>query len=202
MRKSIVLTAMLTLAAVIGAQPAQAQGISTWNRNWVIGASAGAASLSSDTQPTLGAAVNWGLTPRIGIEASSTWMRRPAADEALSVAMTSQVAVWRRESLTAFARAGVGAFVMTLNTNDDIPEFYRTRMAALPSRSTRAFTDPSVVIGAGVDVRMSRHVHLRPSADVVTVVRDRRTMTVIMTAVQVAYHFETHRITPARAGTR
>jgi hypothetical protein len=202
MRKSIVITAMLTLATVIGAQPAQAQGISTWNRDWVVGASAGAASLPSDTTLALGAAVNWGLTPRIGIEASSTWLRRPGTDEAVAVAITSQVAVWRREAVTAFARGGVGAFVMTLNTGDEIPEFYRARMASLPPGSTRAFTDPSVVIGAGVDLRMSRHLHLRPTVDFVTAVRDRRTMTVMMTAVQVAYHFETHRITPQRAGRR
>jgi hypothetical protein len=203
MRRHLVIASMLTLAAVAAtARPASAQAVN-WNENWVLGVSTGAASASSETGATLGAAVNWGLSSRVGLEASSTWLSRRGANEAVAVAITSQVVVWRREPVSAFARGGVGAFVMTLDTSSaDIPEFYRNRIASLPAGSTRAFTDPSLVIGAGVDLRASRHLHVRPSIDFVTVLRDRRTMTVTMAAIQVAYHFESHRITPERAGRR
>ena len=191
-----ILAAFLTLFP----QPAAAQtDVATpWNECWILSASAGVASTASETGPLLGAAVSWELTRRFSVEASSSWMKRADAVNAVSAAITARIMLSRRRTVTPFVQGGVGAFVMTIDpSRADVPEFYRDRLPSGSRFHQRTFTDPSAVIGVGVDVRASDRVYIRPVVDLITVLRDRSSMTVVTGRIEFAYYLQIPRITPS-----
>jgi hypothetical protein len=61
---------------------------------------------------------------------------------------------------------------------------------------SRIFMDPSVVIGGGANLFVSRHYAIRPAVDATIVMRDGHTQTVTSAVVHVTYHFEDHPVTP------
>jgi hypothetical protein len=196
----------LTVAGVLfAAQPAGAQvapQVSSPVRGWVLAGSAGVASAAGDNGASLGAAVAWNLAPRWGLELGGQWLARPTGQEAWAVAATTQFRVLQRGRAIPYVHAGLAAFTMTLDSRTrPAPDFYRARVHASGQnlfRTRHTFTDPAIVLGGGVDVAVGRNVHVRPSMEALMVVRDRRTFVVPVAAVQVSYHFESGRITPAR----
>jgi hypothetical protein len=195
----------LSIAAavwLVAASPAAAQTspASFWQQCWILSGSAGIASTASESSPLLGAAVSWHLTPRFGVEAGSAWLNPSHRQDAVAAAIAAQIMVTRPRRVTPFVRGGVGAYVMTVDPSDvNVPEFYRRRLAAGSRFTTRTFTDPSVVLGVGLDLKTSERFHVRPVFDVITVVRDGQSMTVMSGSVQVSYHLEMGRVTPAKS---
>jgi hypothetical protein len=191
----------LALAALLAIpQGAAAQSLSSTSLNecWGIGIASGVSSVSSGSAATFGAAVRWDVSPRVGIEAGSSWINLSGRDDAVAVAIAAEINLTRRRAVMPFVRGGVGAYVMTVGAAADAPEFYARRLRGMTARSQYTFTDPSLVVGSGVNLRVSRQIDLRPMVDLVTVVRDGRTHRVTTATVQLAYRFETARITPVR----
>jgi hypothetical protein len=78
-----------------------------------------------------------------------------------------------------------------------MPEFYRRRVGP-GFGTTHTFTDPSFVVGGGVNVFTSRHWAIRPEVEAIVVRRQSRSYVVTAVTVGVAYHFEEHPVTPPR----
>jgi hypothetical protein len=179
---------------------AQTSSASPWQQCWILSASAGIASTPQESSPLLGAAVSWHVTPRLGVEAGTAWVNPSHREDAVAAAIVAQIMVTRPRRVTPFVRGGVGAYVMTVDpAGANAPEFYRRRLATGSRFTTRTFTDPSVVLGVGLDLRSGERFHVRPVFDVITVLRDRQSMTVMSGSVQVSYHIEMGRVTPAKS---
>ena len=188
---------------LLGAGPAIAQVTPTTSspvRVSVLTASTGIASVADDAGLALGASASWIVSDRWGLEIGGTWLKRPGDQEALAVQATAQY--WLRSSGRAlpYLRAGLAAYAMTLDTSDAAPEFYRARLDAADTflRNRHTFTDPALVIGGGVDVQVSRSVHLRPAMQVLAVMRNGDRLIVPMASMDVAYHFDVPVIAPRR----
>ena len=191
------LPGLLTLSARSAA--AQTQVAPPWTQCWILSASGGVASAASESGPLIGAAVSWDLTHRFGVEASSSWMNWGQDTTGAAVAITARIMVTDRRSVTPFVQGGIGAFVMTVDpSGSDVPDFYRRRLTPGSQFQKRTFTDPSAVIGLGVDVRASNRMSVRPVVDLTTVVRDGNTATVVTGRVEFAYYLQLPRITPTR----
>lgn len=65
-------------------------------------------------------------------------------------------------------------------------------------RTSVAFTDPTAVVGGGVNVFVTGHAALRPEVQVRVVARDSRTHVVTAFVMHVTYHIENHPVTRAR----
>jgi hypothetical protein len=126
------------------------------------------------------------------------WFDRGSTADAFSAALTAHVNLLTPRSVVPFVAGGVGLYRASFDAVDDsMPDFYRRRLDS-DSGTTRTFTDPSFVVGGGVNVFTSRHWSIRPSVDATIVFRDSESYVVTVAAVGVAYHFEDHPITPAR----
>ena len=68
----------------------------------------------------------------------------------------------------------------------------------MPGSSRRTFDDFAARLGAGVEIYLSRHVSIRPEIEVVGVTDRDHLRTVPIAGVLLAYHFESHPITPSR----
>ena len=58
------------------------------------------------------------------------------------------------------------------------------------------FTDPSFILGGGVNLFVTRHVALRPDVEAKLVRRNSQNYVVTAVSVHLAYHFEDHPMTP------
>jgi hypothetical protein len=82
--------------------------------------------------------------------------------------------------------------------NTSAPAFYQRRMGLPNGFGRRTFDDFVVAVGGGFDVMLARHLALRPEATVLMVTTQSDIRTVPVYGVHLAYHFESHPITPAR----
>ncbi len=100
--------------------------------------------------------------------------------------MTAGVGFHRR----TFESAGAG----------EIPAFYRRRLGAGGGTfdERRTFTDPTFVVGTGVDVALSRTVTVRPDVRALFVLNDGRHDTVYLATVSLGFRFEHKPVTPSR----
>jgi hypothetical protein len=77
-----------------------------------------------------------------------------------------------------------------------MPGFYGRRTTSAQAGTLARFTDPTVIVGGGVNTFVSRHWALRPEVQETAVLRDARSYWMTTFAFHVAYHFEDHPITP------
>ena len=166
--------------------------------NLLVGGSVG----SETAQPMLGGAIGWELLPRFTVETTMKWMVPDRGTEAFSALVTAQVQLSPRQTFVPFITAGAGALRASYDLQTSVvPAFYTRRNGEEPgpvSGTRRTFVDPAFVFGGGVTVFASRHVSVRPELEAMFVHEDGRTHTTTSVAVRVAYHFETHRVTPNR----
>lgn len=196
------MAAGIALAAPLTAFAQVAPTTSSPVRVWTLSGSTGLATVSEDRGVSVGAGVAWDFTPRWGLEIGGQWLDRPAAEQAWIVSATSQLRLRSDGRWVPYLRAGVAAFTTVLDSDAaEVPEFYRVRIQAARQslfRPRHTFVDPAIVVGGGLDVRISRRVHVRPAVELVTAMDGGRTLVAPLASVQVAYHFETPRITPVR----
>ncbi len=64
--------------------------------------------------------------------------------------------------------------------------------------ATSTFTDPSFILGGGMNIFVTRHIAIRPDVEAMIVRRDSHNYVVTAVVVHIAYHFENHPITPTR----
>jgi outer membrane protein with beta-barrel domain len=200
--RSLQLAALFVLATT-SVVAAQALPTHTWSHGTTINLFTGVAAASSNAGVAAGGAAGWEITKLFGIEGLAEWLDRPQGEEGFDVSLTGHVNFTGARPLVPFAKVGVGFYRATFDgTATDIPEFYQERItpanSALGTRQT--FTDPSFVLGGGLNVFVSRHWAIRPDAGV-TIVRDHGASHVVTgVTVHAAYHFEDHPVTPATSG--
>ena len=182
--------------------PASAQTTGTdWTHGTTLNVFAGAGIDDSDATPLVGASVGWELTPAIAIEGSGYWLERTAGTDAFAAALKLQAALAVGHTAVPFLEAGVGLYRASFDPmGHSVPGFYRRRLTAgAPGPgSMTTFTDPSFVLGGGVNVFVTRHISFRPGIEVMIVRRHAQNCGVTTAAVHVAYHFEDHPVTPSR----
>jgi hypothetical protein len=92
-----------------------------------------------------------------------------------------------------FVTAGVGLYRASFDAAaGSIPDFYRRRMAMRMDGPgiMSTFTDPSVVLGGGMNLFVTRHVAIRPDVETMIVMRNSASHMVTAIVVHMAYHFE------------
>ena len=171
-----------------------------WRRGTTLAGFIGAASPSSETSAAAGAALGWELTPHFTIEGRAIWMDAGHRADSFAALLGVRVPLLPARPFVPFVSAGAGVFLATFDsTSSTMPHFYQRRMM---SGSTgfqgRTFEDFVASLGGGADVFLARHLALRPEVAVLIVTTTSDTRTVPVLGVQLAYHFESHPITPAR----
>jgi hypothetical protein len=193
------------LALGVAAAPqvfAQEAERSEWHRGTALSLFAGAASTSSDTRVAAGAALEWELTPRLTIEGSGVWADEPSGATSFGGVLGSRVNLLPRRTVVPFAAGGIGLYRASFGADTSaMPDFYHHRMPR-SAGPRREFTDLAFAIGGGVDVFLHRHLALRPDVRVLLVTADSRLRPVTVVGVHLAYHFESHNVTPMRRGQR
>ncbi len=183
--------AVLLAAAPVGAQPADG---SAWQYGTTVTLNPGVASGNSEAGATLGGAIGWEVTPRVGVEGLGTWLNRPESSEAFSAAIRARYALMRRPS-APFFEGGFGMYITTIDpASGSIPAFYKNRMDDPARRQT--FTDPAFFVGGGWTFLVSRHISLQPAIEATIVTRDGHGFTLTGAGVRFGYHFEDHPVTP------
>lgn len=168
-------TGILVLAAGIHSAHAQEADSADWLQCTALSLFAGSARAGSTTSAAAGAAVGWELTPHFTIEGSGAWVDRPSGSTAFTAVLGTRVHLAGRRILVPFASGGVGLY-----------------------REGPAMTDFAVSAGGGLDVFVARHLAVRPEVRVLLVNGDSSFRSVTIAGVNLAYHFESHKVTPAR----
>jgi len=194
--------AVLFQFAVVSAATAQTVPSHLWSHGTTINLFTGVATASSNPGMTAGGAAGWEVTRLFGIEGLAEWLDRPQGEEGFAVSLTGQMNLTGARPIVPFVKGGVGFYRAIFDsTATEIPDFYRDRLGtAAPLETRQTFTDPSFVIGGGVQVFVSRHWAIRPDAGL-TIVKDHGASYLIPgVSVHAAYHFEDHPVTPSRIG--
>jgi hypothetical protein len=205
MRSSIVLAAILLSCAAASAQTPQVDSPpidpDTWRRGTTLNVFGGLTGGSGDLGTLAGGALGWEITPRIALEAHGAWTEWGHDAHAFSAAFRALVPLRASRSVSPFVAGGVGLYRSTFQVADaDAPEFYLRRIGERTGAlgTTATFTDPSVVVGGGVNLFLTRQIAVRPELDATIVARDGHRRATAEVRVHFAYHFEDHPITPLR----
>lgn len=178
---------------------AQAKGVTDedWNHGTTLAGFVGAASPFSGVDPALGLSLGWEMTPWLGLEGRGTWFAVPDGMSSFAAAFGARVAFESARPILPYASAGVGFYRAMFDTpaSSAMPRFYRRRIAESGSLS-EAFDDFLVTIGAGTELFMSRHIAVRPELTVLLATTRSDVRAVPVFGVHMAYHFESHQITP------
>ena len=199
-----IFTAAAVLLALCSSNIASAQ-IAAPPNMWIHGTTvnvfAGAAVASSETGPLGGGAVGWEVTRRVALEGSGSWLNRRNGAEAFAADLKALVNVTAARPVVPFLEGGIGLYRASFDSSrGPLPGFYQGRVAGNGSTVKRmAFTDPSFILGGGVNVFVTRHIAIRPDVEAKIVRRDRQNYAVTAVSVHIAYHFEDHPITPSRS---
>jgi hypothetical protein len=194
-------SALVTLALSV---PASAQVVppsTDWGHGTTLNLFAGTGVDSSNAGPLLGTSLGWEVTPRMAIEGSGYWLDRGAGATAFASALKLQAGLTGLHALVPFVEAGIGLYRASFDpTATSVPDFYRRRMddAASGPRASSEFTDPSFILGGGVNIFVTPHIAIRPDVETMIVRRDAQSYVVTAVTVHMAYHFESHPVRPAR----
>jgi hypothetical protein len=190
--------ALLLVCAIPTVGAAQAQAVppgNAWSQGTTIEAFGGVATADSRSGALAGGAAGWEITPRLGLEGSVAWFDRSGGSEAFAAAVTAHANLLGPAIVVPFVKGGVGMYRATFGQErDDIPDFYRRRLgpgAPSPGRY-HTFTDPSLVVGGGVNLFTTRHWVISPEIESIILRQQSRTHVVTSVTAHVAYHFEEH----------
>ena len=190
---------ILTLPATAAAQTDSRHG----RECALLGGFAGISFDGPEDSLVVGAAAAWRVLPRIVTEARMSFIRRPPGEDAMTAGLSVQFRLTAGRRALPFVRAGFGMYSATFDLDRTTPpEFYRRRIGAEPAPNIRTFNDPAAIFGAGVDIGATRFVSWRPEIETFVVWRGSRTYVVTTASVQLSFHFEPHRVTPAVAPSR
>ena len=168
-----------------------------WRHGTTLAGFVGAASPFSGVDPAAGLSLGWEMKPWLGVEGRGTWFPAPDGMSAFAVTLGARVAFESARPVLPFASAGVGFYRATFDApaSAGMPRFYRRRMGEAGLLG-RTFDDFLVTIGAGTEVFVSRHVAIRPELTVLLVTAPSDVRAIPQFGVHMAYHFESHPITP------
>jgi hypothetical protein len=127
------------------------------------------------------------------IEGGGTWLAARQADDGFAAELKALVNVTRPNRVVPFVGAGIGLYRASFDTaRGPLPDFYQRRLTGSPLTARPTFTDPSFVLGTGVDFFMGSHVSVRPDLSVRFVTRNSESYAVTLATMHVTYHFEVH----------
>lgn len=192
----------IVIAATLVATPSAAQP-SAWGRGTGLAVSAGAAADGGEWHGQVGGAVLWELTPFFAVEGAARWVDRGIASSAFAGELSVLVGLGgTRDSFVPYLAGGVGFHRRIFDGASaaaQAPDFYRRRFRAPDAFGDReSFTDPTLVLGTGVDVALSRNVVVRPDVRVLWAIADGRRHPVTVATVSLGYRFEHKPVTPTR----
>jgi hypothetical protein len=192
------LAAVATLSIVPDAW-SQTVVATEWRQGTTLAGFVGAASPSSDTNVAVGAALGWEITPHFTLEGRGMWFDAGRRADAFAAVLGSRIPLLPARPVVPFLSAGVGVYRATFESmSDTIPRFYQRRMMSGPAGiQGRTFSDFVKALGGGADVFLARHLALRPDVTVLLVTTRSDIRAVPVYGVHLAYHFESHPITPA-----
>ena len=199
---TVVAFTVVTLALSVPAWTQPAPEAHEWGHGTTLTGFTGAAVDSSRSEPLYGGAIGWEITPKLAIEGTGSWVEHGSGTDAFAGALKVQAALLRRHAARPFLQAGMGLYRASFDVRDEMPDFYRARVRSDVSDHgvMRAFTDPTLVVGGGVDLFVSRNFALRPDIETMFVLRSRKSYVVTAIRINVVYHIEDHPVTPTRRG--
>lgn len=200
--RRLLLAGVVTLALPCSAAVAWAQPLTQteWHQGTSLALFGGLASPDQDARAALGGTISWEVTRRIAFDASGLWFPAGARNDIVLGTVGARVSLTPGHRATPYLTAGVGLLHASMQgTAAHMPGFYRDRMMMpVSSRDGRTFDDFAVRLGAGAEILAGRRISIRPELQVV-IASDRPDATVIpVVGVHLAYHFESHPITPSR----
>jgi len=192
--------AAVAMASIAPEAWGQTVAANEWRHGTTLAGFVGAASPSSDTTAAAGAALGWEITPHFTLEGRGMWFDTGRGAEAFAAVLGSRVPLLPARPVVPFLSAGVGVYRATFDSmSSTMPRFYQRRMmSGAAGLQRRVFDDFVVALGGGVDVFLARHLVLRPDVTVLLVAARSDMRAVPVVGVHLAYHFESHPITPGR----
>jgi hypothetical protein len=173
--------AAVVAAAVAGfASPVSGQtvGNTDWHRGTTLAGFIGAASSQSVTDAAAGVAVGWEFTPHLTIEGRGLWLDGGPGADAFTALLGARAPILPGRLIAPFVSGGAGLYRVTSDGG--------------------SFDDFNLAVGTGADIALGARLALRPEITVLFVTTG-ATRTIPVVGVNLAYHFESHPITPARA---
>jgi hypothetical protein len=155
---------------------------------------------STIADPWISGATSWQTSHQLRISASLLWQNREGDNTGFGGDVGVEVTlVPERDRVRPFIRLGIGAYRATFHSSLDgapveAPDFYARRM----DQGRTVFTDPSFVVGFGIDVPIARHLTMRPDARITWVVADGRAHPMAFVGLHLGYEIEHHPVTPSR----
>jgi hypothetical protein len=204
MVKSQVLVAAAILLVLCAPDVASAQIApppNVWTHGTTVNVFAGAASASSETGGLAGGALGWEITRWVALEGSGSWLNRRNGAEAFAADLKALVNLTAARPVVPFVEGGIGLYRASFDSSRrPLPGFYQSRSTENAGHISRmTFTDPSFIVGGGVNVFIARHLAIRPDVEAKVVRRNAQNYVVTAVSVHMAYHFEDHPITPSRS---
>jgi len=185
--------------------PLAAQDDSQDGRATALAVTAGVSRENEATHGVFGGHALFELTAHFALETTGRWMDRGTHPGAYAAELAAVVGLGgTRDTAVPYLTAGIGFHRRAFDGAGPgvIPEFYRRRFepgqgaGAISER--RTFTDPTVVVGTGVDVALSRTMTVRPDLRALFVLRDGRHDAVYLATVSLGFRFEHKPVTPSR----
>ena len=175
-----------------------------WRHGTTLAGFVGGASPASGTGGVAGAALGWEILPHLTVEGRGLWLGGGTGSNGFAALFGARVPLLPARVVVPFVSGSVGMYRATVGPDEgSMPPFYRRRMAADGAGlQRRTFDDFVVGFGGGMDVFLAQHLALRPEVTVLMVTTRAATRAVPVYGVHLAYHFESHPITPARRSTR
>jgi hypothetical protein len=197
MRFRIFMSTWLVVLGTVGLASAQSGATTGWQRGSTLSLHAGAAAADNLGTALGGGSIGWQMTPRFGLEGSGDWIGIGGSDDAFAASFTAHVSAAGGRGVRAIVLGGVGLYHASFGpASAEIPGFYGRRLGETHGLRGSSFTDPSVVLGFGVNAFLSRHWAIQPDVREILVMRNARTYPVTTVGLRIAYHFEDHPITP------
>jgi hypothetical protein len=195
----IAAAALLVLCAFDIASAQIAPPPNPWTHGTTLNVFAGAASASSETGPLAGGALGWQITPWVSVEGSGTWFNRRTGADAFAADLKALVNIIAARPVAPFVEGGIGMYRASFDSSRGLlPDFYRARTTGdMGNIGGITFTDPSFVVGGGVNMFVARHVAIRPDIEATIVRRNSQSYVVTSLSVHLAYHFEDFPMTPS-----
>jgi hypothetical protein len=159
----------------------------------------GVASAESTAGGLAGGGAGWQITPWFGLEGEAFWADRSGSESGFSAAIHARWNLVRGWRVMPYAKTGAGLYRASFDASDDtMPSFYRDRLEDRQMGANRAFADPAVIAGGGLDILLSRRVSLRPQGEAMVVLDHGKSRVMPAFTVHMAFHFDEHPITPSR----
>lgn len=195
---SVVYVAAMALLTIVPNAWSQSAAADEWRHGTTLAGFVGAASASPGAGVAAGAALGWEITPHFTLEGRGTWFDAGRRADAFTALLGARVPLRPGRSAVPFLSGGMGVYRATFDSmSGTVPGFYQRRMRARSAGfEGRTFDDFVVAIGGGADVFLASHLALRPEITVLVVTTRAETRTVPAFGVHVAYHFDSHPITP------